>query len=57
MDPPIERRGALKVGALWLVLTLAFEFLAGHYLFQKPWAVLLQDYDLSWGRIWVAVLI
>jgi hypothetical protein len=48
---------ALAVGALWLVLTLAFEFLAGYYLFGQDWAVLLQEYDLSRGRIWLAVLI
>ena len=28
---------ALWVGVLWLGLTLAFEFGAGHYLFHKPW--------------------
>jgi hypothetical protein len=48
---------ALRIGALWLFLTLAFEFLAGHYLFKKPWSVLLEDYDLRRGRIWVAVLV
>lgn len=48
---------ALRIGALWLVLTLGFEFLVGHYGFGKPWAVLLEDYDLSKGRIWIAVLI
>ena len=48
---------ALGIGALWLVLTLAFEFLVGHYLFHKPWAVLLEGYDVSRGRIWPAVLV
>jgi hypothetical protein len=47
---------ALKVGALWLGLSLAFEFLAGHFVFRQPWAALLEDYDLSRGRIWVLVL-
>jgi hypothetical protein len=42
---------------LWVALTLAFEFLAGHYLFHKPWAALLADYDLSRGRIWILVLV
>ena len=54
---PTRAGGALGIGALWLTLTLAFEFLAGHYAFGKEWAVLLEDYDLSRGRIWVAVLI
>ena len=35
---------ALQVGILWLVLTAAFEFGAGHYLFGRSWNVLLEDY-------------
>ncbi|HWA40996.1 MAG TPA: hypothetical protein VG712_05250 [Gemmatimonadales bacterium] len=50
-------REALLVGTLWLGLTLAFEFLAGHFLFHRPWPVLLADYDLSQGRIWILVLV
>jgi hypothetical protein len=49
--------GALTVGIVWTVLTLAFEFLAGHYLFGNPWARLLTDYDVLHGRIWVVVLV
>ena len=48
---------ALALGALWLGLTLAFEFGAGHYGFGKSWTELLADYDLTRGRIWVLVLI
>jgi hypothetical protein len=54
---PTRAGAALAIGALWLALTLSFEFLAGHYAFGKDWAVLLEDYDLSRGRIWVTVLI
>ena len=54
MAPPTAR-AALSVGALWLLMTLGFEFLAGHYLFQKPWPVLLADYDLLHGRVWIFV--
>ncbi|HEU4647502.1 MAG TPA: hypothetical protein VFS33_00470 [Gemmatimonadales bacterium] len=54
---PTTLRSALTVGGLWVVLTLAFEFLAGHYLFGRPWEVLLADYDVRAGRIWVLVLI
>jgi membrane protein DedA with SNARE-associated domain len=54
---PASASEALKVGALWAVLTLAFEFLAGHYLFGKPWTVLWEDYDVRRGRIWIAVLV
>ncbi len=54
---PATSADALKVGGFWLALTLAFEFIAGHYGFGKPWAELLADYDLRRGRIWVMVLI
>jgi hypothetical protein len=52
-----SRGDAWKVGGLWLLLTVAFEFFAGHYLFGNSWEKLLADYDLARGRIWVAVLI
>jgi hypothetical protein len=52
---PGSSEEALVIGALWLVLTLVFEFGAGHYLWHKPWAELLADYDVRHGRIWVLV--
>jgi hypothetical protein len=45
------------IGTLWLVLTVAFEFLFFHFGVGKPWEVLLADYNLLQGRIWVLVLI
>ena len=30
---------AFRVGALWTGLVLAFEFLAGHFLFSRSWEV------------------
>jgi hypothetical protein len=54
---PTSSGQALKVGVIWLCLTLAFEFLAGHYVFGTPWSVLLAEYDVSRGRIWIAVLL
>jgi hypothetical protein len=54
---PESVRHAWAIGAGWLALTLAFEFLAGHYLFGKAWSVLLEDYDVRAGRTWVLVLV
>ena len=54
---PLTPRDALLIGALWLVLTLAFEFLVGHYVFHKPWAELTEDYHVLRGRIWPLVLL
>ena len=47
---------AWQIGGVWLVMTVAFEFLAGHYLFGNPWSQLLADYNVLRGRIWVLVL-
>ena len=46
---------AWTIGAVWLLLTLAFEFGFGHFVFGKPWSVLLADYRLDQGRIWTLV--
>jgi hypothetical protein len=52
---PSTTRDALAAGGTWLAMTFAFEFLAGHYLFGKPWPVLVADYNLLRGRVWVLV--
>jgi hypothetical protein len=54
---PTTTRVAWSIGALWVTLTLAFEFLAGHYVFGTPWRQLLADYNIFRGRIWVLVLV
>lgn len=53
---PRSSSDAWRVGVLWLALTIAFEFLAGHYLFGAPWSRLRADYNLLRGRIWLVVL-
>jgi hypothetical protein len=54
---PRSSRQAWEVGGLWVGLTLAFEFLAGHYVFGNPWHRLLADYNVFRGRIWVLVVV
>lgn len=54
---PDRLRETLLIGGSWLVLTLAFEFLAGHFLFGASWSDLFADYDLAQGRIWFLVLL
>jgi hypothetical protein len=44
-------RRQLAVGLLWLALTLAFELLAGHYLFARPWRDLGADFDPRQGGL------
>ncbi len=47
----------LVVGAAWMVLTVAFEFLFGRYVAGHPWSRLLADYDIFKGRVWALVLL
>ena len=54
---PRSGRETWIVGSLWVTLTLAFEFLAGHFLFGATWSQLLEDYNVFRGRIWIVVLI
>lgn len=56
--PWIGARGsaqAFRVGLIWTSLTLAFEFLAGHFVFGNAWESLIADYNLANGRIWILV--
>jgi hypothetical protein len=45
------------VGLLWLCMTAAFEFLFFHYARGVPWSVLLHDYNILEGRLWILVLV
>lgn len=44
-----EKKPLIQIGALWLVLTLAFEFSFGHFVFGRSWADLGSDYDIFHG--------
>ena len=53
----VALRSAWAAGLIWLALTIAFEFLAGHYLFGNPWERLFADYLFWEGRLWSLVLL
>ncbi|MCW4034017.1 MAG: hypothetical protein NWF03_01490 [Candidatus Bathyarchaeota archaeon] len=48
---------AITMGAIWVTVTILFEFVAGHYVFKNPWEKLLADYNIFKGRVWLAVLV
>jgi len=53
---PIATAGqALAIGALWLVLTLAFEFMLGRFVSGLSWREMLAEYNLAAGRLWSLV--
>ena len=45
------------VGVAWLIATVAFEFLFGHFMSGVSWQALLADYDILRGRLWSLILI
>ena len=48
---PVDIGGALVIGAVWLVLTLAFEVAFGRFVVRATWARILSDYDLARGGL------
>ena len=45
------------IGLIWLIMTILFEFLFGHYVAGHSWQRLIEDYNIFKGRIWILVLI
>ena len=52
---PATLTDAIRIGMLWLALTLAFEFGFGHWIAGDSWRALLDDYNVRAGRIWVLI--
>jgi hypothetical protein len=48
---------SLGVGVLWLICTVAFECVFGHWVARKPWSVLLKAYTFRDGELWPVVLL
>jgi len=55
--PELGVRTLWTLGVAWTVLTVAFEFLFGHFVMGHPWSRLLHDYNLLAGRVWLLVLL
>ncbi len=53
----LDRVEAKAVGIAWFLMTIAFEFLFGHYVIGHSWAKLLNDYNIAQGRLWGLVLL
>ncbi len=53
---PLSSAGqALAVSGCWLVLTLAFECGVGRLIGKRSWRVLLEEYNLLAGRLWLLI--
>jgi hypothetical protein len=47
----------LLIGGFWVILTILFEFVFGHYVLGNPWQKLLADYNILKGRLWSLFLL
>ena len=47
----------LLIGGFWVVLTILFEFVFGHYVIGHPWGKILADYNIFKGRLWSLFLL
>ncbi len=50
-------RQSFQTGVSWLILTILFEFVFGHYVVGHSWEHLLADYNILAGRLWSLVLL
>ena len=55
--PIASIREAWLIGAMWLAMTIAFEFGFGHFVAGHSWERLLADYDVLSGRVWSLFLV
>jgi len=56
-DQPKSLRESLLIGAIWVLLTIAFEFVFGRFVVGHSWERLFQDYNLLAGRVWLIFLL
>jgi hypothetical protein len=52
-----EPKTLLGIGIFWIVITIIFEFVFGHFVMGHSWQKLFADYNLFNGRLWILVLI
>lgn len=54
---PTSTGQAIGIGIMWLLMTVAFEFLFGHFVMKESWNKLCTEYNLFEGRVWLLFLI
>ena len=47
----------LYIGMQWVVMTLVFEFVFGHYIIGKSWSELLQVFNILEGNLFILALL
>jgi hypothetical protein len=54
---PVSSQQAIMIGVMWLIMTVAFEFIFGHFVMGNSWDKLFHDYNILKGRLWIIVLL
>jgi hypothetical protein len=54
---PESMKETIKIGLLWVMLTIIFEFGMGRIILGRDWSALFHDYNIIEGRVWILVLI
>jgi hypothetical protein len=45
------------IGFQWVLMTLLFEFAFGHYVAGKSWSILIKEFDITKGNLFIFVLL
>jgi hypothetical protein len=53
----LPRRQLFAIGAVWVVLTVAFEIVLGRAVLHASWEQILSDYDITQGGLMVVGLL
>ncbi|MCF6354009.1 MAG: hypothetical protein L3J26_02730 [Candidatus Polarisedimenticolaceae bacterium] len=51
-----EAKVYIAIGLFWVVLTLLFEFIFGHFVAGKPWKDVMQVFNVKKGDLFLVVL-
>ena len=52
----LQTKSYLFIGLYWVLLTLSFEFLFGHYVAGKSWDEIMQVFNIQKGDLFIVVL-
>lgn len=55
---PLENYSqCVMIGIIWIVMTVTWEFIFGHYVMGHSWEKLLYDYRIRDRRIWILAVL
>ncbi len=52
-----EPKVYMAIGLLWVVLTLSFEFIFGHFVVGRSWQEIMQVFNIKKGDLFILVLL